>query len=125
MKITILLPLLLALPFFLGTLIFSLKREDTDLEQHFKGIVNNEFVEIKKLKPLKAISQNDINLLLSRPNDIDLWLQHIPPENFEFVIDNSLEVLFQIGILPLQAENTNVVEPEFLGIPPFQIIMNN
>ncbi|MEM9922077.1 MAG: GAF domain-containing protein, partial [Bacteroidota bacterium] len=64
--------------------IFSLKSEESGLEQHFKGVVNNEFVEIKKLRPLKAISQETINLLISRPNDVDLWLQHVPPTHFEF-----------------------------------------
>lgn len=64
--------------------IFSIKLDDSDLETHFKGVVNNEFVEIKKLKPLKAISQETINLLISRPHDRNLWLEHIPPENFEF-----------------------------------------
>ncbi len=53
-------------------------------ERHFKTEVNIRYVEIKKLKPLKPLSQEQINLLLSNIYDVEIWLNHIPPSNFEF-----------------------------------------
>ena len=53
-------------------------------QRHFKSELNTEFVEIKKIKPLKRLSQKQINYLLSNIYDIETWLQFIPPANFEF-----------------------------------------
>ncbi len=64
--------------------VLSMKIGDSPYEKHYKLEYNTKFVEIKKLKPLKAISQQEINLLLSDITDIDLWLQFIPPSHFEF-----------------------------------------
>lgn len=54
------------------------------LERHYKTQMDTTFLEVKKLKPLKPLSQTQINGLLSNVYDVDLWLKHIPPENFEF-----------------------------------------
>jgi len=62
----------------------STLQEKKGYEQYFKMKLNAEFVEIKKLKPLKPLSQTQINNLVSNFYDLDLWLQYIPPENFEF-----------------------------------------
>lgn len=64
--------------------ILSMTTEDNPYERHYKLEYNTKFVEIKKLKPLKSISQEEINMLLSDINDIDHWLQFIPPSHFEF-----------------------------------------
>ena len=54
------------------------------LERYFKVAVDPQFVDIKQIKPLKPLKQETINHMLSNIYDIDLWLEHIPPENFEF-----------------------------------------
>ncbi len=64
--------------------ILSMKTKDSPYEKHYKLEYNTKFVEIKKLKLLQAISQDEINLLLSDIEDIDLWLKYIPPTHFEF-----------------------------------------
>ena len=64
--------------------VLSMKTEDSPYEKHYKLEYNTHFVEIKKLKPLKTISQQEVNLLLSDIENIDLWLQYIPPSHFEF-----------------------------------------
>ncbi|MEN0005281.1 MAG: hypothetical protein AAF798_14100, partial [Bacteroidota bacterium] len=60
------------------------EHEDCKLPKHYRIQLNNDFVAIKKLKPLKPLSQEQINHLLSNIYDTDLWLQYIPPENFAF-----------------------------------------
>ena len=62
----------------------SIRRPGEELERHYKTKMDTSFVRIIKRKPLKPLSQEQINHLLSNVYDIDLWLQHIPPENFEF-----------------------------------------
>ena len=53
-------------------------------ERHYKSELNLQFVEIKKTKPLKRLSQEQINYLLSNIYDIETWLEYIPPTHFEF-----------------------------------------
>jgi hypothetical protein len=53
-------------------------------QKHYKSERNTNFVEIKKTRPLKQLSQEQINYLLSNIYDIDTWLKYIPPSNFEF-----------------------------------------
>ncbi len=62
----------------------SLRFPDSPIERHYKTQLDLSFVDIIPLKPLKKLSQVEINHLLSNIYDIDLWLEHIPPENFEF-----------------------------------------
>jgi hypothetical protein len=62
----------------------SIQREGHNVERHYKTQIDTSFLRIKVLKPLKPLSQTQINHLLSNVYDIDLWLEHIPPEHFEF-----------------------------------------
>lgn len=64
--------------------IVSIKTDDSPYEKHYKLEINTNFVEIKKLRALKPISQKEINMLLSDINDIDLWLSFMPATHFEF-----------------------------------------
>lgn len=57
---------------------------ETGLDRHFKTKMDLQFVDVKKTKPLKPLSQEQINQLFSNIYDLDLWLKHLPPENFEF-----------------------------------------
>ncbi len=64
--------------------IFTAQANKSGVERHFKAEFNMDFVEIKKLKPLKQLRQNEINQLFSNIYDIDVWLEYLPPQNFEF-----------------------------------------
>lgn len=63
---------------------FIMNTQKENLEQYYISQLNSDFVEIKKLKPLKKISQDQINKLLNNIYDTKSWLEMIPPENFEF-----------------------------------------
>lgn len=59
-------------------------KEEGQIERRYKVQLNTDFIEIKKRKPLLPLSQAQINQLLSNIYDLDLWMEHLPPENFEF-----------------------------------------
>ncbi len=54
------------------------------ISRYFKTRLDLRFVEIRKLKPLRPISQEEIHQLVSNIYDIDLWLKLIPPDHFAF-----------------------------------------
>lgn len=88
------------------------------LERYYKVEMNPCFVDIKKTKPLKPLQQDQINQLLSNIYDIDLWLKHIPPENFEFqgfIIGTLLDITKEHALSQLKyalLEKDAVVERE-------------
>lgn len=63
---------------------FSIRQEDTEVERFYKAQLNMEYVDIELKKPLKPLTEQEINQLWSNIYDVDLWLHHIPVENFEF-----------------------------------------
>lgn len=63
---------------------FTIKFSDTGNERHFKAQMNIDYVEIHAIKKPKPLSEEQINQLLSNIYDLDLWLYHLPPENFAF-----------------------------------------
>ena len=73
----------------------SIQQPGQSLERYYKTRLDRTFLEVKKLKPLKPLSQGQINELLSNVYNTELWLKYIPPENFEFqgfVIGNLIDV---------------------------------
>ncbi len=52
--------------------------------RHYKAELNTQFVQIKKIKPLRPLSRDQINYLLSNIYDVETWLEFIPPSHFEF-----------------------------------------
>lgn len=97
---------------------FAFKEHETKLTRHFKVQVALNYTDAIALKPLKALSQEQINDLLSNIYDVDLWLRHIPPENFEihgFVIGNMIDITAEQVLSQLKyklLEKNAVVEPE-------------
>lgn len=63
---------------------FTIRHTESETERHYKAQLNMDYVEIQMLKPLKPLSTEEIHQLLSNIYDVDLWMYHIPPENFEF-----------------------------------------
>lgn len=63
---------------------FSVKQEEPALELHYQTYIDSRFAEVKKLKPLKRLTNAQIHDLLSNVDDMNLWLKHLPPANFEF-----------------------------------------
>ncbi len=64
--------------------IYTLEIEGTSKIGHYKSLSDKQFVEVIPTKPLKKITQEQINQLLRNVYDSELWLKMLPPENFEF-----------------------------------------
>ena len=62
----------------------SVRNRKTGLTRHFKTQIDSQFIEIHQEKPLRPITQEEINGLLGNVYDIDRWLEYFPPENFSF-----------------------------------------
>lgn len=62
----------------------TVKRPGNMLQRFYKTQMNLNFIKVVPLKPLKPLSQEQINHLLSNIYDVDLWLEHIPADAFEF-----------------------------------------
>lgn len=63
--------------------IFTVEEDGSDVQYHYKSLLNMQFTEVVQTKPLKKLSQEKINQLLSNIYDMDAWLEALPPENFE------------------------------------------
>lgn len=64
--------------------ILTIRDQNTGLEKHYKVNINTDFVKVNALKPLKKLSRQKIYQLLNEWDNTDLWLSHLPPENFAF-----------------------------------------
>lgn len=63
--------------------IFTVEQEGSDVVYHYKSLLNMQFTEVVKTRPLKKLSQEKINQLLSNIYDLEAWMEALPPENFE------------------------------------------
>lgn len=66
------------------TFIYTLEIEGTAKIGHYKSLSDKQFVKVIPTKPLKKITQEQINQLLRNIYDTELWLKMMPVENFEF-----------------------------------------
>ncbi|MCC9167659.1 GAF domain-containing protein [Pontibacter harenae] len=64
--------------------IFTIKDKFTMLERHYKLDIDLKFMEVKAKGDIKKLTAQEINFLINRYNNLDLWMQKIPPQNFEF-----------------------------------------
>lgn len=65
-------------------ILFTIHDKKTGLDKVFKVAINGRFCEIIPRVTPKPIEKNVINFLLEKVYDIDLWMQYIHPEDFEF-----------------------------------------
>jgi hypothetical protein len=63
--------------------IFTMEPEGSGLSYHFKSELNIEFMEVVATKPLKKLTQKQINYLLRNVYDTGAWLEALPPDAFE------------------------------------------
>ncbi len=65
-------------------ILFTSKNQDTGLDHVYKVEINSQFCDIKALKKPNAIDPKVIKFLLEKIYDVDLWLQYIQPDQYEF-----------------------------------------
>jgi len=66
------------------SIIIPILDSDTGLKKYFKATFNPRFTEVKQVTEGRKLSQEDIAYLLNNMNNLDLWMDYMPPENFEF-----------------------------------------
>ena len=65
-------------------ILFTIRNEETGLEKVYKVEIDKQFSEIICKTALRPIDPNVIKFLTEKVYDLDLWLQYIRPEDFEF-----------------------------------------
>ncbi len=65
-------------------MIFTLTDEETGLDTYYKFDFNTNFTTIVAHGKPKKLSQEQIEQLLAEPQNLPLWLEMLPPKNFEF-----------------------------------------
>ncbi|MBW1912333.1 MAG: GAF domain-containing protein [Deltaproteobacteria bacterium] len=65
-------------------LILTTRDPDTGLDRHFKITLDPKFLEVKKVGKLKTLSKSARERLIANVADLRVWMDLIPPENFEF-----------------------------------------
>ncbi len=79
-------------------MIFTFIDPETGLERHFKMNFDPRFVETRKVGELKPLSGAARNHLLANLNDLNVWMELIPPGHFEFhgfAVINAVDVTDQ------------------------------
>jgi hypothetical protein len=57
---------------------------ETKLHRYFKISLDPRFIDIKIKGKKRALSQKDIETLLDNVTDLKIWMELLPPKNFEF-----------------------------------------
>lgn len=64
--------------------VFTVHDKFTNLPRHYKVDIDLKFMEVKARGELAPLRAQQINYLINRYHDLDLWMQMLPPDNFEF-----------------------------------------
>jgi len=65
-------------------ILFTVKNETTGLDKVYKVEIGRQFFEIVNKRPLRPIDPKIVKFLTEKVYDVDLWLQYIRPQDFEF-----------------------------------------
>ncbi|UCF82261.1 MAG: GAF domain-containing protein [Desulfobacteraceae bacterium] len=57
---------------------------DTGLDRHLNIMMDPKFVEVKKIGKLQPLSKSAKKRLIANAADLKVWIDLVPPENFEF-----------------------------------------
>ncbi|MDH3649722.1 MAG: GAF domain-containing protein, partial [Saprospiraceae bacterium] len=63
--------------------IFDVPNEATGVVRTYRGFFNADFSELKFTDRSPKLTEQDINMLLDRADDIELWKKTIPPNSYE------------------------------------------
>jgi len=63
--------------------IFRMKDPATGLDMFYKMTINADYADVHVKGKLKPLSEQDLDKMIADIHNVDLWKQHLPPENFE------------------------------------------
>lgn len=79
--------------------------DENGILKHYRLAINADFMEIKPTKNAVEITQEDVDLLLQDPENIDLWREKFPPKSWifnGFTIINLTDITIDDGISDLK-----------------------
>lgn len=65
-------------------MIFGFYDPKTKLKRYYKLSINDKLFNIVNKKPVKKLTEDELDHLINNFSDLNLWMEKIPPENFEF-----------------------------------------
>ncbi|MFS4455084.1 GAF domain-containing protein [Maribacter sp. 2304DJ31-5] len=74
---------------------------------HYRILYNADFLELLPTDKSKEITQEDVDELLENPDNLELWMEKIPPGSFiskGFVISNMFDVTAEHSISEIKSE---------------------
>lgn len=75
--------------------------------RNYRMLYNGDFLDILPTDKAKHLTQVDVDELLDHPDDVDLWMDKIPPESFiakGFVISNLFDVTTEHSISQIKSK---------------------
>ncbi len=69
---------------FSKPMVFAFFDKKTKLRKYYKLTLNDKLFKIVNKKPIKKLSDEELDNLVNNFSDLNLWMEKIPPENFEF-----------------------------------------
>jgi hypothetical protein len=102
---------------------FTVRNSETGLDKVYRVEINHQFCEIVAKGKIEPIERHVIKFLTEKMYDVDLWLQYIRPENFEFhgfivirLVDVTEQEMLSSIKYDLLKKNAVVLEESFATI---------
>jgi hypothetical protein len=102
---------------------FTVRNSDSGLDRVYRVEINHQFCEIVAKGKIEPIERHVIKFLTEKMYDVDLWLQYIRPENFEFhgfivmrLVDVTEQEMLSSIKYDLLKKNAVVLEESFATI---------
>ncbi len=112
-----------------GSMTFSVRHPETQLDRYYKIELNTRFVEVKQAGVCPVLSKKETKKLMRHFEDISLWLEKIPPEQFEIqglAVIRFVDVTTEESIASLKyqlLEDDSLINPQkFLNVK--QLVRN-
>jgi hypothetical protein len=90
------------------------------MDQYFKLNASSKYISVNNRKQVPELSQTEVDYLLQHVDDVDLWMERIPPDYFEFhgfSIVNLVDVTNEVATALLKdillTSDANVTEENF------------
>ncbi|NNF36488.1 MAG: hypothetical protein HKN68_20470, partial [Saprospiraceae bacterium] len=63
---------------------FKIKDQETGITRYFRSLINADFARLVPTPEAPSLTPDEIELLKSNLNDVDLWMEKIPPKSYVF-----------------------------------------
>ena len=78
-------------------IVMTVRDEEVGLDRHFSLGIDPRFVSVRLLRDIEKPSSEVIARLLAEPTNLDLWMETLPPDAFEF---DGITVITAVDVTP-------------------------